>query len=158
MTCQDLSNASNSVVNFFTRPVVDGAEKISANTKSFWDGTVGDVITLGKEMSLQTSKVADTSIIQKINIWKENLVDQALEDNQLVSMGICEYVLSQVNKIYNNPAFLSSVVLLLFVLLYSFVRIAFRVMTGVTFVVFKILYRAKVYRVTKVVREVEEIE
>ena len=158
MSCQDLSNASNNVVDFFTRPVTNGAKKITADTKNFWNTKVGDVVTIGKDVSLQTNKVADTSTIQKINIWKKNLVDQALSDNKLVSMGICEYVLIQVNKIYNNTAFLSSVILLLFILLYSFVRIVFWVMTGVTFILFKILYRSKVYRITKVMKEVDEIE
>ena len=158
MTCQELSNRSSNVVDFFTRPVTDGAKKITTTTKSFWNATVGDVVSIGKDISLQTSKKSDISTIQKINAWKKNLFDQALSDNRIVSMGICDYVLTQVNKIYNNPVFLSSVVLLLFVLLYGFVRIVFWVMTGVTFILFKILYRSGVYRITKVMKEVDEIE
>jgi hypothetical protein len=33
LSCQDLSNASDSVVNFFMRPVTDGAKKITASTQ-----------------------------------------------------------------------------------------------------------------------------
>ncbi|MEI8090868.1 MAG: hypothetical protein WCG98_01015 [bacterium] len=73
-------------------------------------------------------------------------------------MGICDYVLNQVNKIYNNPAFLTSVILLLFILLYSFVRIVFWVMAGLAFMIFKIFLWFRLYRVTKVMEEVERME
>jgi len=128
LTCQDISNASDSVVNFFTSPVTNGANKISTDTTNFRNTKVGDIAKIGNTVSLATNKSANTSVIQKINTWKKNLIDQALADNNTVSMGICDYVLSEVNRIYNNPAFLSSVVFLLFILLYSFVRIVFWVM------------------------------
>ncbi len=73
-------------------------------------------------------------------------------------MGICDYVLNQVNKIYNNPAFLTSVIFLLFILLYSFVRIVFWVMAGLAFLIFKMLLWLKLYRIEKVMEEVERIE
>lgn len=158
LSCQDLSNASDRVVNFFTRPVTDGAKKITASTTSFWNTKVGDIVKEGKTVSLQTNDKSNTSFIQKINTWKKNLIDQALSDNNTVSMWICDYVLSQVNKIYNNPAFLTSVVFLLFILLYSFVRIVFWVMSWLAFILFKILFRLKLYRVEKVMEEVERIE
>lgn len=158
LTCQDLSNASDSVVNFFTRPVTDGAKKITASTTSFWNTKVSDVFNIGNTVSLSTNTATNKSLIQQINTWKKNLIDQALADNSTVSMGICDYVLTQVNKIYNNPAFLTSVVFLLFILLYSFVRIVFWVMTWLAFVIFKVLWRCGLYRVTKVIEEVERIE
>lgn len=158
LTCQDLSNASDNVVNFFTRPVTDGAKKITASTESFWHTKLGDIVKEGKTVSLQTNSKNNSSLVQKINTWKKNLIDQALSDNNTVSMGICDYVLTQVNKIYNNPAFLTSVVFLLFILLYSFVRIVFWVMAWLAFVIFKILFLLRIYRVTTQMEEVEKIE
>ena len=158
LTCQDLSNASDSVVNFFTRPVTNWANVVQANTQSFWNTKVGDIANIGNTVSLATSKSANTSLIQKINTWKKNIIDQALADNNTVSMGICDYVLSEVNKIYNNPTFLTSVVFLLFILLYSFVRIVFWVMAWLAFIIFKILFWLGLYHTTKEMQEVERIE
>ncbi len=158
LTCEGLSNASDSVVNFFTRPVTEGAKKITASTQWFRNTKVSDVAKIGSTVSLSTSTSTNKSLIQQINSWKKNLIDQALADNTSVSMGICDYVLNQVNKIYNNPAFLTSVILLLFILLYSFVRIVFWVMAGLAFMIFKIFLWFRLYRVTKVMEEVERME
>ncbi|MCX6822461.1 MAG: hypothetical protein NTX91_00490, partial [candidate division SR1 bacterium] len=131
---------------------------IQANTQGFRQSKVSDIATIGTTVSLATSKSANTSVIQKINSWKKNLIDQALADNNTVSMGICDYVLGEVNKIYNNPAFLTSVVFLLFILLYSFVRIVFWVMAGLAFMIFKILFWLGLYHTIKEMQEVERIE
>jgi hypothetical protein len=86
LSCQDLSNASDRVVNFFTRPVTDGAKKITADTANFRSTKVGDIVKEGKSVSLQTNDKSNFSFIQKINTWKKNLIDQALADNNTVSM------------------------------------------------------------------------
>jgi hypothetical protein len=97
-------------------------------------------------------------IVQKFNTFKKNLIDQTLKDNSTVNMGICDYLLGQMNQIYDNPAFKTSVILLMFLLLYGFVRIVFWVMTGIAFVIFKILFGLKVYHVHTVMKEVEDLE
>jgi hypothetical protein len=158
LTCQDLSNASDSVVNFFTRPVTDGAKKISASTQWFRNTKVSDVAKISNTVSLSTNTSSSKSLIQQINSWKKTLIDQALADNSTVSMGICDYVLTQVNKIYNNPAFLTSVVFLLFILLYSFVRIVFWVMAWLAFIIFKLFFLCGLYTTRKEFVEVERIE
>lgn len=158
LSCQDLSNASDRVVHFFTAPITDGAKKIEVNTSTFWHTKIGDVAILGQDVSLQTNAPKNNSFVGTINIRKKNLIDQALSNNSTVSMGICDYVLTELNKIYANPTFLTSVILLLFILLYSFVRIVFWVMTGLAFIIFKILLRLQLYRIKKTWAEVESIE
>ena len=64
-----------------------------------------------------------------LNEYKKNLIDQAITDNKNVNMGICDYVLGQMNTIYNTPGFKVSVIVLMFLLLYGFIRIEFWIMT-----------------------------
>jgi len=153
-TCQDLSDASSRVINFFTNPVTAGV----TDTTSLFNTKVKDIAVIGQNISLQTQKSSYSTIIQKFNTFKKNLIDQTLQDNSTVNMGICDYLLGQMNKIYENPAFKTSVILLMFLLLYGFIRIEFRIMTGIAFVIFKILFACKAYHIKKVLKEVEDLE
>lgn len=157
-TCQDLSTASNRVINTFTRPVTVGMEKVKTDTTNFFNTKVKDIATIGENISLQTQQSTYSIWTQKINTYKKNIIDQTLMDNSTINMGICDYVLGQMNKIYENPTFKVSVILLMFIIFYGFIRIVFWVMTGIAFVVFKILFLAKAYHIKKVLKEVEDLE
>lgn len=157
-TCQDLSDASSRVVSFFTNPVEKGMEKIKTDTTNIFNTKVKDVAIIWENISLETKGSGYLTLIQKFNTYKANLVDQAIKDNSAVNLGICDYVLEQMNKIYNNPAFKVSVILLMFLILYGFVRIVFWVMTGIWFLIFKILFKLNLYNIKIVLKEVEDIE
>lgn len=157
-TCQDLSYTSSRVIHVFTNPVTKGMEKITTDTDALFNTKVKDIANMGQNISLQTQQSHYVTIIQKINIFKKNLIDQTLQDNTTVNMGICDYLLGQVNTIYENPAFKASVILLMFLIFYGFIRIVFWVMTGIAFVIFKILFACKVYHIKIVLKEVEDLE
>lgn len=157
-TCQDLSNASNRVINVFTSPVAKGVEKVKTDTSAFFSTKVKDIAVIGQDISLQTQQSSFSTMVQKFNAFKKNLIDQTLKDNSTVNMGICDYLLGQINQIYENPAFKTSVILLMFLLLYGFVRIVFWVMTGIAFVMFKIMFALKAYRIHTEMKEVEDLE
>ena len=157
-TCQDLSDASSRVIHVFTNPVTKGMEKIKTDTNALFNTKVQDIANIGQNISLQTQQSHYSTIIQKINIFKKNLIDQTIKDNTTVNMGICDYLLGQVNTIYENPAFKASVILLMFLIFYGFIRIVFWVMTGIAFVIFKILFACKVYHIKIVLKEVEDLE
>jgi hypothetical protein len=55
-TCQNLSDASNRVINIFTKPVTAGVEKIKTDTSSFFNTKVKDIATIGQDISLQTNQ------------------------------------------------------------------------------------------------------
>jgi hypothetical protein len=116
------------------------------------------VVTIGQNVSLQTKQSTYSTMIQKFNAYKKNLIDQTLKDNTSVNMGICDYILIQLNTIYENPAFKTSVILLMFLIFYGFIRIVLWVMTGIAFVLFKILLLSKTYHIKTVLKEVEDIE
>lgn len=157
-TCQDLSDASSRVINLFTKPVTDGMDKIKSDTTAILNTKVKDIAVIGQNISLQTKQSTYTKIITQFNTYKKNFLDQTLKDNTTVNMGICDYLLGQLNTIYENPAFKASVILLMFLVFYGFIRIEFRVMAGIAFVLFKILFALKAYHIKVVMKEVEDIE
>jgi hypothetical protein len=157
-TCQDLSDASNRVINIFTRPVAAWVQKIKIDTTDLFNTKIKEVVTIGQNISLQTKQSTYSTMIQKFNAYKKNLIDQTLKDNTSVNMGICDYILIQLNTIYENPAFKTSVILLMFLIFYGFIRIVLWVMTGIAFVLFKILILSKAYHIKTVLKEVEDIE
>lgn len=157
-TCQDLSDASSHVINVFTNPVTSSVEKIKTDTESFFTTKVKDIATIGQNISLEANQSTTSLLVQKFNTFKKNLIDQTLKDSTTVNLGICDYILGEMNKIYENPAFKASVILLMFLILYGFIRIVFWVMTGIAFVIFKILFALKVYHIKTVLKEVEDLE
>lgn len=157
-TCQDLSATSSRVIHVFTNPVSKGIEKIKTDTDALFNTKIKDIATIGQDISLETEQSNYDLLIQKFNTYKKNIIDQTLKDNSTVNMGICDYLLGQVNTIYENPAFKASVILLMFLIFYGFIRIVFWIMTGVAFILFKILFVLKVYRIKRVLKEVEDLE
>jgi len=157
-TCQDLSDSSSRAITMFTRPVTSGMEKIKTDTNALFNTKVQDIAVIGENISLQTQASTYSKIIKNLNTYKKNFIDQTFKDNTTVNMGICDYLLGQMNKIYENPAFKASVILLMFLIFYGFIRIIVRVMTGLALILFKILLACKAYRIKKVVKEVEDLE
>lgn len=157
-TCQDLSAASSRVINIFTNPVTAGVEKIKIDTTALFNTKVKDIAVIGQNISLQSKQSTYMTFIQKFDMYKKNLIDQTLKDNTAVNMWICDYILGQMNKIYENPAFKASVILLMFLLLYGFVRIVLRVMTWIALIIFKILFRFGAYHIHIVLKESEDLE
>lgn len=155
-TCDDLSQASNSVIDFVAKPFkigMDEAKDIKNSTMLFFKSDVQDLNAI-KIQKLST----ETTFIDKVWEYKKNFIDQALHDNTAVNRGICDYVLNAINTIYANPWFKTSVIVLMFLLLYGFVRIVFWVMTGIAFLIFKILLRSRIYHIKTVLKEVEDLE
>jgi len=147
------------VINVFTTPVTAGVEKIKIDTQSFFTTTkVKDIATIGQNISLEANQSTTSLLVQKFNIFKKNLIDQTLKDSNTVNLGICDYILGEMNKIYDKPAFKASVILLMFLIFYGFIRIVFWVMTGIALFMFKILFMLKAYRITTVLKEVEDLE
>lgn len=155
-TCEWLSKASNSVIDFVRSPFTLGLEEakhIKENTELFFGSKIIDL----KNITI-TPAEEELTFVDKISEYKKTFLDQAIKDNAMVNMGICDYVLWELNKIYTTPWFKISVILLMFLVFYGFIRIEFWIMTGVGILLFKTLYKLKVYRTKKILKEVEELE
>ncbi len=155
-TCEWLSQASNSVIDYISKPFKLGMEEaktLKENTELFFNSKILDL----KKIDIQNWAKSPT-FVDKLSEYKKSRLDQTISDNSKVNMGICDYVLGEMNKIYNVPWFKVSVIALMFLVLYGFIRIEFWIMTGIAIILFKILYACKVYRTKKVMKEVEELE
>jgi hypothetical protein len=87
LSCQQLSDASSRVINFFTNPVEAGAQKIKQETSALFATKIQDVASIGKNISLQATKQSGlATVVQNINAYKKNLIDQVLSDSSTVNM------------------------------------------------------------------------
>lgn len=73
-------------------------------------------------------------------------------------MGICDYVLKAINEKYQDPRFLTSVVVLLFLLLYGFIRIVFYVISFIGLILFKLSFLFGIFHTEKRMEEIEVVE
>lgn len=152
--CEDLSKASNNVVDFFTNPFrlwIEKATQIKDDTQSFFNASIENTILKN------TSLPSYTKFWSLINDYREMIINQVVKDNTSINMWICDYVLWEINSRYNKPAFQFSLILLMYLLFYPFLRIIFWIMSIIWIVIFKILLWLKVYNIKIVLKEVEEI-
>ena len=155
-TCEWLSQASNSVIDTISKPFklgIEEAKTLKENTELFFNSKILDL----EKIDIKNWTKSPT-FIDKISEYKKSRLDQTIADNSKVNMGTCDYVLGEMNKIYSVPGFKVSVIALMFLVLYGFIRIEFWIMTGIAIIVFKTLYVCKVYRTKRVMKEVEELE
>lgn len=159
-TCEWLSEASNSVIDYVTKPFklgIDEAKAIKESTQNFFSSKISDVVSVSEGIDINTT-TEWPKFLEKLNSYKSQLIDQTIQDNIKVNMGICDYVLGEINTIYNTPGVKVSLIALMFLLLYGFIRIEFRIMTGIGIILFRILYALKIYKTKKILKEVEELE
>lgn len=152
--CTDLSSASSNVVDFFTKPFkiwLDTANQMKEDTQSFFKASLEN--TLWKK----TAIVPQSKFLIFINDYRERMIDQVVKDNKSVNLWICDYVLWEINSRYDKPVFQFSLILLMYLLFYPFLRIIFWIMSIVWIMIFKLMFRLKVYNIQKVLKEVEEI-
>jgi hypothetical protein len=111
---------------------------------------VKDVVQLNQQLSY----TQDSSPLGWVS---KQLVNQIQAENVSTSMGICDYLLTKVNMEFGRPEFAASLILLLFLLLYPFVRIVFWVMSLIAFIIFKLCYLMGIYKVSSHQEEIEKI-
>ena len=96
-------------------------------------------------------------VISKIVELKSITIDQVLDEQESYSSNMCELLLSEINSKFWLENFKRSVILLIYLLLYWFIRISFWVMSWIAFIIFKVLYWCRVYKISKTTKEVDEI-
>jgi hypothetical protein len=152
--CEDLSKASSNVIDVFTKPFqiwYNEVKQIKNDTQLFMQANIQNVL-----WGERTEK-PDSKILTTIDSRRTQLVDQVVKDNKSVNMWICDLVLKEINSRYDKPAFQFSLILLMYLLFYPFLRIIFWIMSIIWIIIFKILFGFKVYSIKKVTKEVEEI-
>ena len=159
-TCQWLDDASSKLFEFVEKPFVmiknRKAEKTD-NPNSF-ERNVSNLISNINDVDISSSEwSSENPIINKINEFKAGTIDQILADKSEYSEWVCDLLLDEINSILANDWVKWSVILLSYFLLYWFIRIAIFVMSWVAFIIFKILYRCKAYKIAETTKKVDEI-
>lgn len=159
-TCESLSAASNSVIDYFTKPFklgINDAKDIKESTQNFFSSKLSDVVSVSENIDIKTTSEWP-KFLERLSIYKTQFIDNTIENNTKVNMWICDYVLWEINTIYSTPGVKITLIVLLFLLLYGFIRIEFFIMTGIAIVLFKLLFKLHIYKTKTVAKEIEELE
>jgi hypothetical protein len=92
-----------------------------------------------------------------INSLKQNLVTNPIQDNEKLNSTICEVTLNAINERMKSPSIQYSVIFMILLLIYPFLRIILRAMSFVSFFIFEFCYLVGVYTKVKETREVDRI-
>jgi hypothetical protein len=68
-------------------------------------------------------------IIWQFNEWKDLAVDQIMMQQESYNSGMCDMLLEEINAKYNLKEFKLSAILLTYLLLFGFVRVAIFIMS-----------------------------
>jgi len=176
LSCNVIQETSSKFIDTLASPFVFGwkevkllkedATKTKEKVDNFFSINVQDVLEFGSQVEVGEDIILTwesrerapifATIKTKFNNIKSN-INTAIDENLKINLWICDLVLGKITDVYNHPAFQFSIVLLLFLLLTPFIRLAFFVISLLAFVLFKILFWLKVYRIHKVKQEVDEI-
>ena len=159
-TCQWLDDASSKLFEFVEKPfvMIKNRKSEKADNPNSFEKNVSNLISNINDVDISSSEWnSENPIINKINEFKAGTIDQILADKSEYSEWVCDLLLDEINSILANDWVKWSVTLLSYFLLYWFIRIAIFVMSWVAFIIFKILYRCKAYKIAETTKKVDEI-
>lgn len=168
LNCDILYSSVSKFIDVLSRPLKLSAQEAN-NLKnklfSFKQTKVKDIIYWSWDIGLSWSivswdfkKISSNWIIWKIEQLKYELLDKTLNDKKIVDQWVCNFFVEQIKQRYNKPSFKISVILLLTLLLWPFLRFVLFVLSIINFVLFKIFNFIGIYKFTKRLEEIEEIE
>lgn len=159
-TCQWLNDASSKLFEFVEKPfaMIKNRKAEKTDNPNSFEKNVSNLISNINDVDISSSEWnSENPIINKINEFKAGTIDQILADKSEYSEWVCDLLLDEINSILANDWVKWSVILLSYFLLYWFIRIAIFVMSWVAFIIFKILYRCKIYKIAETTKKVDEI-
>ena len=160
-TCQWLDDASSKLFEFVEKPfaMIKNRKSEKTDNPNNFEKNVSNLISNINDVDISSSEwSSENPIINKINEFKAGTIDQILADKSEYSEWVCDLLLDEINSILANDWVKWSVILLSYFLLYWFIRIAIFVMSWVAFIIFKILYRCKAYKLVKKTKIVNELD
>lgn len=162
-TCEWLNDASDKLFEFIEKPFILIKSHWKDNETVEENTLVENYIIISQNSGL-IENIRSTSwndvikpIISKITELKATTIDQVLDEQGSYSSNMCDMLLNEINSKFWLENFKRSVILLTYLLLYWFIRISFWVMSGIAFILFKIMYRCRVYRISETTKKVDEI-
>ena len=154
-TCQWLNDASNKLYQVVEAPFTIFKKDKDIDNEYISEQRVAEMVNNFQEIELVWW--SENKITNKFNQFKNNIVEEIMNDTSEYSDGVCDLLLDKINHKFEGNGIKWSLILLSYLLLYWFIRIAFFIMTGIAFIIFKILYRSKVYEISETTKKVDEI-
>jgi hypothetical protein len=154
-TCQWLNDASNKLYQVVEAPFTIFKKDKNVDNEYISEQKVAEMVNNFQEIELVWW--SENKITNKFNQFKSNIVEEIMNDTSEYSDGVCDLLLSKINHKFEDNSIKWSLILLSYLLLYWFIRIAFFIMTGIAFIIFKILYWCKVYKISGTTKKVDEI-
>jgi len=168
LNCDILYKSVSNFVDSLSKPLKLSAEEVN-NLKnkilSFKQTKVRDIILWSGEINLpvkllswNAGKIQESWILWKLEKLKYRILDTTLKDKRSVDQWVCNFLIKQIKERYNKPSFKFSVIILITLLLWPFLRFVLFIVGVINFIFFKILNLVGIYKFVKRVEEVEEIE
>lgn len=174
-SCQQIYDNSDAIVDNIAAPfqwTADTVLEMKNNIKWWRDVSVWDALWLPQDINIIVRNDSELwtwntwIVVQSwtkiwllwyIDSYKKSLVDQVLLDRASVNMGICEIIVNKITDWYNKPVFQFSLILLMFVLFYPFVRVFVYLIEFAAWIVLLLLKVSKVYSFERNLEEVEDL-
>lgn len=171
LSCGQIQESSDKFIDTLASPFVlwwkeitfikDETMAIKQKKDDFFNINVLEVLRLGKQVELEENDLVKekklfSGLMERFDKLQTN-IDTAIKENTKVNLGICDLILWKITSVYNHPAFQFTVVIFMVLLLSPFIRFAFWIVSIIAFIIFKLLYWIKVYKIKKITVEVEEI-
>ena len=89
---------------------------------------------------------------------KDELITNTMNDNQEINQWICEFTLNKLNEKLKQPNFQISIIILMVIILYPFLRIGIRWGSFIGLIIFILMQKLKIYKIEKTLIEVDKIK
>lgn len=159
-TCDWLRWAFNNFIYFVDNPIIGLDKKndyIKLQTGSV-DQQISDLVISVKNVDL----VVDSgnllySLVSSFDDWKVKNIDNLILEQEKYSSDMCDILLKEINEKYKLRELWLSVVFLIYLLLFGFVRILMFFVSFVWFIMFKIFYRLGFYKIEEKSKKFNDI-
>lgn len=101
---------------------------------------------------------ASNGLLGRVEILKQRLVDQVMQDQDFVNNGICDVLISSIKDRFDKPVFQFSVIVLMYLLLYPIIRLIIFIMEFISLAIIGLLRLTKTYTFITKKEEVEDIQ
>lgn len=154
LTCQWLNDASNKLYQTIQHPLSVFKKQDKIDLDSHVEQKIWDIIN---EINNTEIVWSQNILTEKFNQLKSNIIDELISDVSEYNDSVCDILLNNINQKFKSNWIKWSVIIMSYLLLYGFIRIAFFIMSWIAFIIFEILYLVKVYKIKTTTKDVSEI-
>ena len=154
LTCEQITSASMSVINFTERRFGIGNDEINDLKKDVVTDIVDSQVEMQAEALPESNRQWLGALLQT---YKQQLIDETLANQKNVNQKVCQVFIDQIKELYEKPWFRVSVILLMFLVISPLLRITLFIISWVNMLLFFVLKKLGAYTIKKETVEVDTI-